>query len=180
MFAWLKQRLARRRAEQRGREIFSAAQGSYVERCAIVALLTAIEAEDIGKQREKMSRDSQMIFMIAYECCMMWAIKSGMETALKPQEVRSAVLAMQRHLASHAWYQAGPFEKIWAKMQVLMPRAMIRTPDAPMVYPAAEMLMAANEAGYPLDLMIASDLEFGIKVLLMIQQLHKTFTDMKV
>ncbi len=173
MFTWLKQRFARRTAEQRGREHFAAAEGSYVERCCIVGLMIAIEAEEIAKQREKLIPDSKMIFMMAYECCMMWAIKSGMETVLKPEEVRSAVVAMQRHLAKHGWYQRGAFEKIWSKIEVLMPMAMTvgAEPGAPPPYPLAEMLMAAEQAGYPLDLTgFDFDVRFGIYVLIMIQQ----------
>jgi hypothetical protein len=33
------------------------------------------------------------------------------------------------------------------------------------------MLLAPNQAGYPLDLMMGTDLNFGFYVLLMIQQL---------
>jgi hypothetical protein len=133
--------------------------------------MMAIEAEEIAKQREKLTPDGQMTFMMAYECCMMWAIKSGMEKVLKPEEVQSAVLAMRRHLAKHGWYQPEPFEKIWAEMEILMPIAMSQGADAPPPYPVAQMLLAPNQAGYPLDLMMGTDLNFGFYVLLMIQQL---------
>jgi hypothetical protein len=171
MFKWLKARFARRSAEKRGREIFAAAEGSYVERCSIVGLMMAIEADEIAEQRGKLKPDGQVVFMMAYECCMMWAIKTGMGKVLKPEEVQSGVHTMQRNLAKNRWYQPGAFERIWAQMEILMPIAMSTEPGAPPPYPVAEMLMAPNLAGYPIDPMVGSDMKFGIYVLLMMQQL---------
>lgn len=157
--------------EKRGREIFAAAEGSYVERCSIVGLMMAIEGDEIAEQRGKLKPDGQIIFMMAYECCMMWAIKTGLGKVLKPEEVQSAVHTMQRHLAKNGWYQPAAFEKIWAQMEILMPIAMSTEPGAPPPYPVAEMLMAPNLAGYPIDPIVGSNMKFGIYVLLLMQQL---------
>jgi hypothetical protein len=69
---------------------------------------------------------------------------------------------MQRHFAKQAIYRPQAFEKIWDKMQVVMPMAMNSTPDGAPPYPAAEMLMAPTLAGYPLDPVNGADLEFGM------------------
>lgn len=167
---------ASRTVEQPGREHLPPTEDSYLERCCIDGLMTAIEDKNVTKQWESLTPDSQMNFMIAYECCMMWAIRSGLEKVLKPEEVRSAVIAMRRHLAKHGWYERLAFKKMWAQMKLLMPFAMTISPqpDAPPPYPLAEMVEAANQAGYPFHLSgFDWDIKFGIHVLVWIQQLSR-------
>jgi hypothetical protein len=173
MFGWLKDRLARRANEKRGREIFDQAEGSDVERIAIVGLMMALEADRVVEVRKKLKPDAQMIFMMAFECCMMWATKVGLQKAMKSEEVKSAVLAMRRHLRKHGWYQKGAFEKIWGQMEKVMPMAFNKAPDGLPPFPVAEMLMAPTLAGYPLDPMIGASLEFGMWVSLMMNGLSE-------
>ena len=120
-------------AEKRFKEHFAAAEGSFIERSSVAGLMTAIEANEVAEQRTQQTPDNQLVFMMGYECCMMWAIKSGLEKVLKSEQVQPAVLAMQRYLAQHGWYQAEAFESIWAQTEVMMPIAMNTGygPDAP-------------------------------------------------
>jgi hypothetical protein len=175
MFGWFRERLARWAAERRGRQHYSAAEGSDVERFAIVGLMMAIETEDVVAERQKLTQANQTIFMLGYECCMMWAIKSGAEKVLKPEQVTSLVLAMKRHLAKHAWYQAEAIEKIWNRVEVMMPMAMNMNygPDAPPPYPPAELHIALDQAGYPLDKKAGVNVKFGMCMLLMMVELSK-------
>jgi len=176
MFTWLKERWLRRKAQQQDGEHFAADEGSYIERMCIMGLMMATEAEPIKEQREQTTPEDQltpedkMIFMMGYECCMMWAIKSGIEKVLQPEEVNATVLAMQKHVAKHGWYKAGAFEKIWASMEIFMPIAMSQGPNAPPPFPIAEIMMALNDAGYPLYHM-PHGLHFGVYVLRIIREL---------
>jgi hypothetical protein len=150
---------------------FFAAEGSQVERgCA--AAMVAIEEEPVQRQRNKLSAEDQVIFMMAYESFVMWAFKRGLETLMKPPEVTPVILAIHKNFAKRGFYRPDAFEKIWEKMQVVMPKAMNPTPEG-VVYPVVEMLMAPTLAGYPLNPMIAADLEFGAFVGLVVGDLFR-------
>jgi hypothetical protein len=144
----------------RFRHHFSAAEGSQIQRGCIAAAMVAIEEEPVQKQRNKLPAKDQIIFMMTYECFVMWAFKQGLEKVLKPADVGPVIVAMHRHFAKHAFYQPDAFAKIWDKMQVLMPKAMAPAAKG-VICPAADMLRAANLAGYPLEPTIGADLEFG-------------------
>jgi hypothetical protein len=149
---------------------FSAAEGSQVQRGCIAAAMVAIEDEPVQKARNLLSAEDQVIFMMTYECFVMWGFKRGLETVLKPAVVEPIIVAMRRHFAKHGFYRPDAFQKIWDQMQTVMPMAMNPTPEG-VIYPAAEMLMAPTLAGYPLDPMISADLEFGVFVGLVIGDL---------
>jgi hypothetical protein len=175
VFTWLRKRLAKRTAEKRFKELVAATEGSFIERASVAGLMMAIEAEEVTKQRAQLTPDNQLIFMMGYECCMMWAIKSGVENVLRPEQVQSVVLAMKRHLAKQTWHQAEAFEKIWAQTEVMMPKAMNMCygPDAPPPYPVAEMILALNQAGYPLPMVELTDIKFGMHMLGMMLNLTR-------
>ena len=154
-------------AEKRFKERFAAVEGSFIERTSVAGLMMAFEADEVAEQRRQLTQNSQSVFMMGYECCMMWAIKTGLEKVLKPEQVQSAVLAMKRYLTQHGWYQAEAFEKIWAQTEVMMPIAMnTRTgPDAPPPYPLAEMLIGLDQAGHALpmaEMVKLTDVMFGM------------------
>jgi hypothetical protein len=173
--AWLKKRLNRQSREQRSKEHFSAAEGSFVERCAIVGLMMAIEADEVAEERRPLTQADQLAFMMGYECCMMWAIKVGTEKAYNAEKTRSLVVAMQKHLAKHGWYQAGTFEKIWARVEDMMPFAMNMSgdPNAPPPYPVAELQVALDQAGCHLAQFVGLDVRFGMYMFLVMCELTK-------
>jgi peptide methionine sulfoxide reductase MsrB len=107
------------------RDFYDAAEGTSLERYCIAGLMLAMESQEIAKQRRELTGDAEKIFMTTYECCMMWAIKRGLESELDLEGVQSAVRAMQRHLAKHAWYDATAFKRVWAAMEKMMPMAMM-------------------------------------------------------
>jgi hypothetical protein len=86
--------------------------------------MLALESEEIAEQRRHLTPDCEKIFMTTYECCVMWAIKRGLESELDREGVQSAVRAMQCQLAKHAWFEAATFKRIWAAMEKMMPMAM--------------------------------------------------------
>ncbi len=120
MFTRLKQYLVRKANEGRMKRHFASAEGSEHERVLIAAAMSAVEDSDVKEQRLKLPSDEQINFMMAYECFVLWAFKRGMETALKPEAIESAIDAIQRHFTKHAWYRPGAFEKIWKTLQDFM------------------------------------------------------------
>jgi hypothetical protein len=135
--------------------------------------MMAIEANEVAEERRPLTHSDQVVFMMGYECCMMWAIKVGAEKAYDAEMTRLLVLAMQKHLAKHGWYQAGTFEKIWARVELIMPFAMNMSgdPNAPPPYPIAELQMALDQAGYHLAQPVGLDVKFGMHMLLVMCQL---------
>jgi len=106
------------------RDFYDAAEGTSLERYCIAGLMLALESEEIARLRRDLSPDSEKILMTTYECCMMWAIKRGLESEVDREGVQSAVGAMERHLAKQTWYESTAFKRIWAAMEKTMPMAM--------------------------------------------------------
>jgi hypothetical protein len=176
VFSWLRKRLAHRTAQRRGQEHFAAAEGSLAERYCVVSLMMAIEDEKVVQQLDRLPPRDELPFMMGYECCMMWAIKTGLEGTLEPEKVQAALGAMKRHLETHGWFEPSAFEKIWSRTQIVMPIAMNigSGPNAPPPFPIAEMQVVLEQAGYPLTQIMATELEFGIYMAIMMTELKKT------
>jgi hypothetical protein len=96
----------------------------------------------------------------------MWSLKSGFEKVLSPEDTKSAIVAMQKHFARHAFYEPEVFEKIWAKMQETMPNALIPKGSLGVAWPIFEVIQAATLAGFelspPLDFRFGSHIFFTI------------------
>ena len=139
--------------------------------------MTAIEDEYVQKQRKMFSGEEQIIFMMTYECFVMWCLLRGLATLLTRQDVEHVRIAIHDHFTKHARYRQNVFEKIWEKMQDVMPMAMTSTPDGVPPLPVAEMFMAPTLAGFKLDL-LKTDLEFGVFVGLAVSELETTGHDL--
>jgi hypothetical protein len=152
---------------------FATANGSDSQCGCIAVAMIAIEEEWVQKVRDKLSGEAKVIFMMTYECFVMWAMRRGLESVLKPVEVEAIIAAIRSHFATHGFYRPQAFDKIWDKMQGVMPIAMTPTPDG-MILPAAEMFMAPNMAGYPLDPnILVENFEFGLLVGLVLDNLAR-------
>src|SRR4051812_14493010 len=106
MFSWFKSKPA---PEQRAKQIFATAEGPEVERLLIAGVVIALEAEDVIEQRKRFPPTEQPTFMIAYACCMLWAMKQGIAKVFQPQRVNNTMLAVKRHLVKHG-AEAGKVE----------------------------------------------------------------------
>jgi hypothetical protein len=172
MFAWLKQQLAQRAAKKRYAQHFASAEGPDFHRSIIAAGMHEVEDGVVAKVRKRMSPNHESNFMMAYECVVSWALKTGIESVLGQEGAGPAIAALHRYFEKHAWYRPGAFEKVWEEIQFAMPQAMQPGPDGTPPYPLAEMVIAANEAGYPCDV-TAIGLTFGFHVL---QTMHALFS----
>jgi hypothetical protein len=152
VFGWLKKKPKPDQPDARNARFvyhFENAVGSQVQRGCIAAGMVAIEAESVQKKRKKLTVEDQIIFMMTYECFVLRAIKRGLEAVLKPAEVEPIVVSVYHHFAKNGFYRPDVFEKIWDKMQIVMPIAIKPTPEG-VIYPAADMITAPSLAGYPL------------------------------
>jgi hypothetical protein len=141
MFGWFSRKPKTETQEQcvaRLQHHFLLAKGSKGQRLAIAAAMSALEKDLVQQQRLRLASEEQAVFMMTYECFVMWAIKGGMDATLNREEVESTVLAIHHHFTKHAWYRPDAFEKIWDQTQVLMPIALSPT-DTGIVYPVTEM-----------------------------------------
>jgi hypothetical protein len=175
MFGWFKKKrqpVYSDAAIESFKRHYEIAEGSPSQRGCIAAAMVSLEKEPVQKQRKKLTGDVQVTFMMAYECFVMWAMKRGLDSVMEPPEVETFVASMRQHFAKHGYFQPDAFEKIWDKMQNVMPMALNSTPEG-LPYPVTEMLMAPVLAGYDLDPMIGADMEFGIFVAIELGTLGK-------
>jgi hypothetical protein len=175
VFSWIRKLLSPRATTKNAEDHYAVAEGSKVERCAIAGLMVALESDEVAAERKQLTQANQVIFMMGYECCMMWAIMTGAERVLNAELVQSLVVAMVRHLANHGWYKAGSFEAIWGRVQSMMPIAMKLSggQDAPPPYPVAELMIALDQAGYHLDQPVGQDIGFGIYMFVTMRELSR-------
>jgi hypothetical protein len=93
----------------------------------------------------------------------MWSLKRGFEAVVGAQETESAVVSMRDHFATHAWYEYGSFERIWASIQQLMSSSLTPKGQLGIIYPVGDMVAAANVAGFSFEVPTAYD--FGVHVI---------------
>ncbi len=163
MLAWLRHRLAGRRAQARLSRHSAGAQGSPIQRSCIAISMAAIADEIVRHECKKFPQDQQKVFMMTYECFVMWALKCGFESVVGITDTEDAIVGMRNYFAQNAWYESGSFEKIWASIQQLMPSSLTAKGQLGAIYPVAEMITAANLAGFPLA--VPTDYSFGAHVI---------------
>jgi hypothetical protein len=164
--------LTQRKLIKRLKEHCAVAQGSDRERLFIAAAMCELENEMVQKECGKLPADQQKIFLMTYECFLMWSLKFGFEKVLNPEDTKSAVVALQKHFARHACYEPETFEKIWAKMQETMPSAMIPKGDLGVAWPVFEMTQAATLAGF--ELTPPLDYRFGCHIIFTMNHFGET------
>jgi hypothetical protein len=136
----------------------------------IVAKMSPLSSDKFRAERDALLPDDQILFTVAYAACMMWAVKKGIERVLTPDAVESTVDAIRYPLAKQCWYSQLVFEKIFEKMQDVMPTAFGRVADGDCPYPLADMLTAVDLAGYQLSHSVGLDLRFGIYFALLVAE----------
>jgi hypothetical protein len=157
----------------RGQQIYLSTKGSEIERLSVMAIGQALESPEVTKKREQLNPESQLVFMMVYECGMMWAIFCGMEKRLNQEIVTSVVEAMRQYVMKNGWYKEGAFEKIWAALREALPRAFVKTKEQNAIFPYEDMMIAAQIAGYPVDDKVTCDPFFANHTLCYMMELMK-------
>jgi hypothetical protein len=172
MFAWLKRRPIQNPTAARFDELFAATEGSGVERAFAAMSLLEVEEDIVQQECLQLSPEDRKLFLMTYGCYVTWLLWLGLKTNLGQQQGDSIIAAVHRHFGRQPWHQADTFERIWEKMCVVMPMAFNPDPDG-LIYPAAEMLMAPQLAGYAMKAVAGTDIRFGIHVGLVIGRLRR-------
>jgi hypothetical protein len=81
MIGWIKTRLRQARVAKNLQRHMAAAVGPPIHRTAIAVAMTALDNELVEKERRKLSSSDQTIFMMAYECLVMWSLVRGLAGA---------------------------------------------------------------------------------------------------
>ena len=170
MLTWLKRRLAAQRVQSRLKKHFASAQGSPIQRSTIAVSMAEIEDEAVQHERKELPQEEQPVFMMTYECFVMWSLKRGFEPVLSSQDTESAVVGMRNYFAKHAWYQSGGFEKIWTSIQEVMPWFLtVKGQQSGAIYPYTGMIIAGDGAGFSVHW--PTSFNFGLHVTLTIGRL---------
>ena len=83
--------------------------------------MAALEDEAVQEQMRGMSADQQEVFMMVYECLLMWSFLGGLSNVLELEELPPVAAAMRDHFATHAGYRPEKFERLWHETQKCMP-----------------------------------------------------------
>lgn len=151
--------------EERFRAHFSAAVGTFLERASIGIAMVALEDDYLSEKRMELSPEDQAIFMTSYASMVTWVLANEIRTVVAQPELTQIVDALQAYISTETWYRQDAFPKLWKEMQIFMPMAMNCDVGAPPPYPLADMLLAADAAGYPLSNKVRPSLKFGTYVL---------------
>jgi hypothetical protein len=173
MFNWLNRCLSQKAAARRFLHHFESAEGPPLHRGLSAAGMMAVEDVEVRKHRDRLAPAEQVLFTMAYACMATWFLLEGVRRVLSREEFKSARDAMLRYAAKQEWFRQDGFTKIWDEMQVCMPRAMQTGPSLPFC-PTAEMDMAVNAAGYPVDHIIIRDIQLMLHVALRMRHLTVT------
>ncbi|HZO90448.1 MAG TPA: hypothetical protein VFB38_19130 [Chthonomonadaceae bacterium] len=117
---------------------------------ATALALKEIERPILLKECARVAPEEQSLFLMIYGCFVLWAITRALEAALPPDTVRAVVRTIRDAFATCPWFDNAVFAPIWEQMLIVMPTELSADSYSGLVYPAADMLMAASLAGHAL------------------------------
>jgi hypothetical protein len=121
VFDWLKTKLAQKQVADRMRKHMATASGSPLHTGVIAAAMAALDDDLVQNQLSKIPADQRDMFMMTYECIVMWAILRGVALAEIPQPAQIGALAMRNHFQRYAIYVPDQFGKLWDETRKCLP-----------------------------------------------------------
>src|SRR5712691_8292188 len=100
MFDWVKKKLHQRKVAERMHRHMKTAGGPQLHRSAIAMTMAALEDESVQEQMRGMSADQQEVFMMVYECLLMWTFLGGLSSVLELEQLPPVAAAMRDHFAA--------------------------------------------------------------------------------
>jgi hypothetical protein len=147
MLKWLQTKLHEKKTTERMERHIRTAKGPNLHRLAIAVTMTALEDDLLKEELQKVRADQKDVFLMTYECLIMWAILNGVAAAGVPEAtLDDLVNAIRDHLADHGFYKQGDFEKLWEQTYFWMPQFAKPTRDGN-YYPAAAFVQVPGAAG---------------------------------
>ncbi len=177
MLSRLFQRIAAKRAEKRFRAHFEKASGPVLHRNAFAIAMMELEDPWVAKATAEFSPEEQPIFLMAYQCFIMWMLMYVLQRRLEAAKLRDLSKCLREAFASFSYHTPAIFEKIWPCTQQLMPMALEGGgplfPGKRTVYPSPDIILAATLAGYPLPQKILN-YHLGVHPLVVMKRIRYT------
>jgi hypothetical protein len=168
------QRIAIKRLEKRYRVHYERASGSDLHRRAVAIAMMELEDPWVSRALAEFSAEEQPIFLMSYECFILWVLLRSLEKRLQPAEIRELAKQVRDAFATFGRHDSAAFEKIWPYTTELMPIALKGGKDTGIVYPLYHIIEAATSAGYPLPPIF--DVEIGLHILVVMERIVGNFS----
>lgn len=149
---------------------YQQAQGNDFQRSLIAVTMSSLEADPVRAECNRRAKSERLIFLITYECFILWIIKSALDSVLPKLKAQDMIEAARNYIAEHGPYEAEPFERIWKSILFLMPRALVPGQNG-LIFPVAELMLSAHFAGYSINQNCSPD--FATHVMFVIPQISE-------
>lgn len=163
MLDWLKTKVHERKVRDLMHKHLATASGPSLHRLVIAVAMSALEDELVREEVSNVKADQKEVFMMTYECLVVWGILNGLASAHIPElMLDDVVTSMRDHFAEHASYTPDDFEKLWDETQIWMPQLATPSKDGKH-WPVAALLQIPHAAGIRLD--FSPSMTFGYHVI---------------
>ena len=167
------QRIAAKRLEKRFRAHFDRASGPTLHRNAVAVAMMELEDPWVCQVLAQYSADEQPIFLMAYECFILWVLIRVLQQESQDSEIQDLTKRVRDAFVTFGRHDSVVFEKIWPYIAEFMPIALRGGSKTRTVYPLPHIIQAATSAGYPLPQKILS-LRLGLHVLTVMNRIPQT------
>jgi len=175
MLSGLFQRIAAWRLEKRFHSHFEKASEPILHRNAVAVAMMELEDPWVSQVTKEFSAEEQPIFLMAYQCFILWVLRHVLEQSLQPAELQDLTKSVRETFATFSYHTPAIFEKIWPFTQQFMPIALNGGAQTGVVYPLPLIIQAATSAGYPLPQKISS-YRLGVHVLIVMKRIAETLS----
>jgi hypothetical protein len=121
------------------------------------------------------SAEEQPVFLMAYECFILWVLIQVLHERLKPDEIQDLTKRVRDAFVTFGRHDSVVFEKIWPYTAEFMPIALKGGAQSGAVYPLPLIIQAATSAGYPLPQRIM-DYRLGVHILVVMKRIAETLS----
>lgn len=121
MFAKFKNWFEQREREKLYWRYYNSAKGNDFAKTSFALLMMELEDDLIKRITLKHPLEQQKIFLMAYECFVMWLIKFNIERSLQRESVVQLLGTLRDNIRDCGHYEQGVFEEIWEAVQDAMP-----------------------------------------------------------
>jgi hypothetical protein len=110
-------------------------------------------------------------FLMAYECFVMWLIKSNVERNQSQEFVKQLVVVLRDNIRRLGQYEEGVFEEIWEALQDAMPNSLTPGEQTGVPAPWTHVVTACNARG--IELSHTVDFMFMTHIMMMFKHMRE-------